>query len=115
MGLLSLVCCVLAVSGALAQSIPGGWGETRPVDQRTLQVVYSVRYEIMSRLYSMNIIPTDFRPILYRGRVAAGSGYLVKIHIGFGRFIHANLFDHLNGPVEILDIEVGKTYYDPLE
>lgn len=42
MGLLSLVCCVLAVSGALAQSLPGGWGETRPVDQRTLQVVYSV-------------------------------------------------------------------------
>lgn len=115
MGLLSLVCCVLAVSGALAQSLPGGWSETSPVDQRTLQIVFSVRHEIMSRLYSMYIIPTDFRPLLYRGRVAAGTGYLVKIHIGYGRFIHANLFDHLNGPVEILDIEVGKSLYDPLE
>lgn len=63
----------------------------------------------------MYIIPTDFRALLYRGRVAAGTGYLVKIHIGYGRFIHANLFDHLNGPVEILDIEVGKSFYDPLE
>uniref|UniRef100_A0A8W8J6K2 Uncharacterized protein n=1 Tax=Magallana gigas TaxID=29159 RepID=A0A8W8J6K2_MAGGI len=76
---------------------------------------FQVRYDIMSRLYPMNIIPTDFRPILYRGRVASESGYLVKIHIGSVRFIHADLFDHLNGPVEILDIEVGKTYYDPLE
>lgn len=42
MGLLSLVCCVLAVSGALAQSLPGGWSETSPVDQRTLQIVFSV-------------------------------------------------------------------------
>lgn len=46
MSLLSLVCCVLAVSGALAQSLPGGWGETSPVDQRTLEVVYSVCYSL---------------------------------------------------------------------
>ncbi|XP_078312898.1 cystatin-A-like [Crassostrea virginica] len=114
MAWISLVFFVATVAGALSQSLPGGYGETNFVTPYVRQVVFSVKGDIVSRLIDLGIRVYDFEPLFYRGRVAAGTGYLVKIRIDYGQYIHASIFRHLSGSTEVLDIEVGKSLADPL-
>eukprot|EP00105_Crassostrea_gigas_P025625 XP_011446257.1 PREDICTED: cystatin-A-like [Crassostrea gigas] len=111
----TFVCCVIAVSGAFAQLIPGGWTETRPIDPYPMQVVLSLKSDIVSRLNSMYITVNEFQPLLYRERVAVGAVYQVKIRIGYGRYVHVTIYQHFSGtPTEVQDIQTRKTLADPL-
>nr|XP_022295026.1 cystatin-A-like [Crassostrea virginica] len=115
MGLTTALFFVVGLTVALAQFPPGGFGETRYVDANTKQVVLSVKGDIVTRLIDMGIRVIDFEPLFYRQRVAAGTGYLVKIRIDYGQYIHVSIFRHLFGSsTEVLNIEVGKSLADPL-
>nr|XP_019927489.2 cystatin-A [Crassostrea gigas] len=113
---MALFLCMVAVTGGLAQLIPGGYTETRKVDRQTRKIVITVKRDIVSWLGDKYIRIGEFKPLLYRSQVVAGTNYLVKISIGYGRYIHVIIYRHFSGnPTQVTGIQTGKTLTDPLE
>ncbi|XP_022295024.2 uncharacterized protein LOC111105143 [Crassostrea virginica] len=115
MAWITLVFFAATVAGALAQFPPGGYGKTNYVNPYVNQIVFSVKGDIVTRLNDMGIRVYGFEPLFYRARAAVGSGYLVKIRINYGQYIHATIYKHFSGtPPELQEIEVGKSLLEPL-
>ncbi|XP_062594935.1 uncharacterized protein LOC134256295 [Saccostrea cucullata] len=105
---------LLGLASAVGQ-IPGGWTETQIVDEYTRQIVFLVKNDILQSLSSNGIPVYQFVPLLFRSRVATGSFYLVKIRIGYGRYIHVEIYRHFSGtPTRLEAVQVGHTKTSPL-
>eukprot|EP00105_Crassostrea_gigas_P043341 XP_019927489.1 PREDICTED: cystatin-A-like [Crassostrea gigas] len=110
---IALFLCIVVAMGGLAQLIPGGYTETRKIDPQTRKIV---KRDIVSWLGNRYIRIGEFKPLLYRSQVVAGINYLVKISIGYGRYIHVIIYRHFSGiPTQVTGIQTGKTLADPLE
>ncbi|XP_048770007.1 cystatin-A-like [Ostrea edulis] len=115
MAWISLGVCILGLTGAFAQLVPGGYTETRVINEETRRVAFSVQIDILWRLQSMNIIATEFVPLLYRSQVVAGTNYLVKIRIGYGHHIHVIIYRNLSGTeISVTKLQTWKSLWDPL-
>ncbi|XP_061177220.1 uncharacterized protein LOC133185949 [Saccostrea echinata] len=106
---------LLGLASAVGQ-IPGGWTETQVIDEYTRQIVFSVKNDILQTLSANGIPVHEFVPLLSRSRAATGSFHLVKIRIGYGRYIHVEIYRHFSGtPTRLEAIQVGHTKTSPLE
>ncbi|XP_022295124.2 cystatin-A5-like [Crassostrea virginica] len=116
MARVALLFCLVAFTSGFAQLIPGGFTETRKIDHQTKKVVFQVKDDIVDWLRARYIPVQKFVPLLYRSQVVAGVNYLVKIKIGYGRYIHVLIYQHFSGtPTSVTGIQAGKTRADPLE
>ena len=60
--------------------------------------------DIVSRLIDMGIRVYDFEPLFYRGRVAAGTGYLIKVSICNVKVNGVILFQKIRAQGHVWDI-----------
>ncbi|XP_034036544.1 cystatin-B-like [Thalassophryne amazonica] len=53
----------------------------------------------------------------YKSQVVSGTNYIIKVHVGHGKYIHLEIYKQLpcyGGKVELSKVHVGKTLACPL-
>lgn len=69
----------------------GGFGNAKPVDDKVASIAHQVRPHVESQLGAFE----TFEPHSYKTQVVAGTNYLIKIHVGSGKYVHAKVHQPL--------------------
>ncbi|XP_004081116.1 leukocyte cysteine proteinase inhibitor 1-like [Oryzias latipes] len=96
-------------------STPGGLTETRVANediQKICNLVKDRAEEMAGKRFDL------FGAISYRSQVVAGIMYYIKVyapHEGKENFVHIEVFEDLEGNTELVKIQDGHKYPDPIE
>ncbi|XP_022294485.2 cystatin-A3-like [Crassostrea virginica] len=104
---LGVCLCFLGVTAAFGRT-GGISSESRPMDPRTLDIVNSVKDDILAGLTTDDKTGI-FEPVSYKTQVVAGLNYFVKIKTGADRYIHVRIYRHFSGTTSLAGIQTGKT------
>ncbi|KAJ4925076.1 hypothetical protein JOQ06_017814 [Pogonophryne albipinna] len=96
------------------QAMPGGWTGTQDATEETQKICDAVKDQVEQRTNQKYVV---YKAVKFRDQLVAGLKLNIKVFAGEEDYIHLNVFQQLpckGGNVELLNVEVGKTKYDPI-
>ncbi|KAF3836550.1 hypothetical protein F7725_029108 [Dissostichus mawsoni] len=96
------------------QAMLGGWTGTQDATEETQQICDAVKDQVEQRTNQNYVV---YKAVQFRSQLVAGTNLTIKVFAGEEDYIHLSVFHQLpcdGGNVELRNVEVGKTKYDPL-